>query len=172
MNNAFFSDLLASSSERGRTLLRRGASSNGKQDSSGLIELCEALLSGRGEASGTAMAREVLDHYRSLDEAGRLAFFETLTRDFGPDREKLAEAIEAWRAQPTDADASDLHFASEPRRQELIRQLNRAPGGTSALVALRADLLGAMHRHKDRAALDRELVPLLSSWFNRGFLVL
>jgi malonyl-CoA decarboxylase len=171
-SNAFFSDLLASISERGRTLLRRAGSSDTKQDASGLIELCEALLSGRGEASGTAMAREVLDLYRNLDEADRLTFFETLTRDFGPDREKLAEAIEAWRAQPTDADASDLHFASEPRRQELIRQLNRAPGGTSALVAMRADLLGAMNRHKDLAALDRDVVHLLSSWFNRGFLVL
>src|ERR1700682_3494725 len=69
----------------------RGASWNGKQDSSGLIELCEALLSGRGEASGTAMAREVLDHYRHLDEAGRLEFFETLARHFGPDRERLGE---------------------------------------------------------------------------------
>src|SRR6266571_4721507 len=141
-SNAFFSDLLASISERGRTLLRRAGSSDTKHDASDLIELCEALLSGRGEASGTAMAREVLDHYRNLDEAGRLSFFETLTRDFGPDQEKLAEAIEAWRAQPTDADASDLHFASEPRRQELIRQL------------------------------DRDVVHLLSSWFNRGFLVL
>src|SRR5450432_3617081 len=137
-SNAFFSDLLASISERGRTLLRLTGSSDTKRHASDLIELCEALLSGRGEAYGTAMAREVLDHYRSLDDAGRLAFFETLARDFGPDREKLAEAIEAWRAQPTDADASDLHFASEPRRQELIRQLNRAPGGTSALVARRA----------------------------------
>src|SRR5882762_2604747 len=171
-SNAFFSDLLASISERGRTLLRRAGSSDIKHNASDLIELCEALLSGRGEASGTAMAREVLDHYRNLDEAGRLWFFETLTRDFGPDREKLAEAIEAWRAQPTDADASDLHFASEPRRQELIRQLNRAPGGTSALVAMRADLLGAMNGHKDLAALDRDVVHLLSSWFNRGFLVL
>src|SRR6266702_2585842 len=163
-SNAFFSDLLASISERGRTLLRRARSSDTKHDASDLIELCEALLSGRGEASGTAMAREVLDHYRNLDEAGRLSFFETLTRDFGPDQEKLAEA--------TEADASDLHFASEPRRQELIRQLNRAPGGTSALVAMRADLLGAMNGHKDFAALDRDVVHLLSSWFNRGFLVL
>ncbi|HTE94133.1 MAG TPA: malonyl-CoA decarboxylase family protein, partial [Bradyrhizobium sp.] len=171
-SNAFFSDLLASISERGRTLLRRAGSSDTKHDASGLIELCESLLSGRGEASGTAMAREVLDHYRNLDEAGRLWFFETLTRDFGPDQEKLAEAIEAWRAQPTDADASDLHFASEPRRQELIRQLNRAPGGTSALVAMRADLLGAMNGHKDLTTLDRDVVHLLSSWFNRGFLVL
>jgi malonyl-CoA decarboxylase len=171
-SNAFFSDLLASISERGRILLRRAGSSDTKHDASDLIELCEALLSGRGEASGTAMAREVLDHYRNLDGAGRLSFFETLTRDFGPDREKLAEAIEAWRAQPTDADASDLHFASEPRRQELIRQLNRAPGGTSALVAMRADLLGAMNGHKDLSTLDRDVVHLLSSWFNRGFLVL
>src|ERR1700726_1657395 len=172
MNNAFFSDLLASISERGRTLLRRAGSSDDKQDASDLIELCEALLSGRGEASGTAMAREVLDRYHHLDEAGRLSFFRMLASGYGPDREKLAQAIESWRAQPNDDDASDLHFASEPRRQELIRRLNRAPGGTSDLVAMRADLLRLMNGHRDLAALDRDVVHLLSSWFNRGFLVL
>jgi malonyl-CoA decarboxylase len=172
MNNAFFSDLLASVSERGRTLLRRGGPSNGKQDASDLIELCEALVSGRGEASGTAMAREVLDRYRHLDEADRLSFFERLVRDYGPDREKLSQAIEVWRTRPTDDDASDLHFASEPRRQELIRRLNRAPGGTSELVAMRADLLVLMNSHKDLATLDRDVAHLLASWFNRGFLVL
>ena len=172
MNNAFFSDLLTSISERGRTLLRRAGSSNGKQDTSDLVELCEALLSGRGEASGTAMAREVLDRYHHLDDAGRLSFFETLVRNYGPDRERIAEAIETWRAQPTDEDASDLHFASEPRRQELIRRLNRAPGGTSELVAMRADLLDLANGHNDLAALVRDMVHLLGSWFNRGFLVL
>jgi len=172
INNAFFSDLLSSISERGRTLLRRVGSSEAKPDGAELIALCEALLSGRGEASGTAMAREVLDRYHTLDDAERLAFFETLTRNFGPDREKLAEAIESWRAQPSDEDASDLHFASEPRRQELIRRLNRAPGGTSELVAMRADLLRLMNDHRDLAAFDRDVVHLLSSWFNRGFLVL
>jgi malonyl-CoA decarboxylase len=171
-SNAFFSDLLASISERGRTLLRRAGPPDARHDASDLVELCEALLSGRGEASGTAMAREVLDRYRHLDEAGQLSFFTTLAEAYGPDREKLSQAIESWRAQPTDEDASDLHFASEPRRQELIRRLNRAPGGTSALVAMRADLLRAMNGHKDLAALDRDVVHLLSSWFNRGFLVL
>jgi malonyl-CoA decarboxylase len=172
MSNAFFSDLLASISERGRTLLRRGGSSDGKQDTSGILDLCEALLSGRGEASGTAMAREVLDRYHHLDDASRVAFFEALVRDFGPDREKLSQAIESWRAQPSDEDASELHFASEPRRQELIRRLNRAPGGTSELVEMRADLLRLLNGFKDLAALDRDVVHLLSSWFNRGFLVL
>ena len=98
-SNAFFSDLLSSISERGRTLLRRGGPPDARQDSSELAELCEALLSGRGEASGTAMAREVLDRYRHLDENGRRLFFETLARDYGPDRERLAQAIEAWRTQ-------------------------------------------------------------------------
>ena len=172
MANAFFSELLSTISERGRTLLRRAGTSNDKQDAAGLIELCEALLSGRGEASGTAMAREVLDHYHNLDAEGRLAFFQTLVRNFGPDRAKLAEAIAAWQAQPGDGNGTHLHFASEPRRQELIRRLNRAPGGTEDLVAMRADLLTLMDGHKDLAALDRDVEHLLGSWFNRGFLVL
>jgi len=172
MVNAFFSDLLATISERGRTLLRRAPLSNGKQDAGGLIRLCEALLSSRGEASGTAMARDVLDLYGNIDAVGRRTFFEALVRDFGPDREKLAQAVEKWRAQPSDEDASNLYFASEPRRQELIRRLNRAPGGTADIVAMRSDLLGMMDGHTDLAALDRDVVHLLSSWFNRGFLVL
>jgi malonyl-CoA decarboxylase len=172
MANAFFSDLLSTISERGRTLLRRGGSSDTRLDASELLTLCEALLSGRGEASGIAIARDVFDGYHELDAAGRQSFFAALARDFGPDREKLSKAIESWRARPSDDDASDLHFASEPRRQELIRRLNRAPGGTSELVSMRADLLSLMKGNKDLAALDRDVVHLLSSWFNRGFLVL
>jgi malonyl-CoA decarboxylase len=172
MANAFFSDLLATISERGRLLLRRTDPTDQKPDADDLIELCEALLSGRGEASGTAMAREVLDHYQDLDADGQVAFFQALLRNFGPDRKKLEKAIEAWRAAPVEHDAGDLHFASEPRRQELIRRLNRAPGGTSDLVAMRADLLRLMNGHRDLEALDRDVAHLLNSWFNRGFLVL
>src|ERR1700758_4783682 len=138
MASAFFSDLLSTISERGRTLLRRGSPSDNRQDASELLELCEALLSGRGEASGTAMAREVLDRYHDLDDDGRRAFFEALGRDFGPDRARLAKAIEVWQAQPGDGNGSNVHFASEPRRQELIRRLNRAPNGTADLVAMRS----------------------------------
>src|SRR5919204_4194122 len=102
MANAFFSDLLSTISERSRTLLRRREPADGKDDASELIELCEALLSGRGEASGTAMARQLLDRYHELDETGRRTFFEALARNFGPDKERLAEAIKAWQALPGD----------------------------------------------------------------------
>jgi len=172
MANAFFTDLLATISERGRTLLRRGQPDDGKEDAAGLMELCEALLSGRGEASGTAMASEVLEGYHDLDATERRAFFHALARNFGPDQDKVNKAIEAWMAEPGDGNGGALHFASEPRRQELIRRLNRAPGGTGALVEMRADLLTLLNGHKDLAALDRDIVHLLGSWFNRGFLVL
>ncbi len=172
MANAFFSDLLSTISERSRTLLRRGEPADSKYEASELLVLCEALLSGRGEASGVTMAREVLDGYHELDAGGRLTFFENLARRFGPDHERLKQAIEALCDEPSDADASDLHFASEPRRQELFRRLNRAPGGTGELVQMRADLLDLLKGRGELAALDRDVTHLLSSWFNRGFLVL
>jgi malonyl-CoA decarboxylase len=173
MSNDFFSDLLASISERGRTLLRLGpASVDAKQNTADLIELCSELLSGRGEASGTAIARGVLDRYHQLDEAGRLTFFEALAQKYGPDSDKLEKAIAAWRAKPTGEGAGELHFASEPQRQELFRRLNRAPGATHELVKMREDLLDLKSSHKDLAAVDRDVVHLLASWFNRGFLVL
>jgi malonyl-CoA decarboxylase len=172
MANAFFSDLLSTISERGRSLLRRADPADDRLEASDLLELCEALLSGRGEASGTAMARDVLDRYHDLEPEERQTFFAALARDFGPDKAKVAKAIAAWQAEPGDGNGGQLHFASEPRRQELIRRLNRAPGGTGDLVAMRSDLLTLLDGHKDLAALDRDIVHLLGSWFNRGFLVL
>ena len=173
MSNDFFSDLMASITERGRGLLwRTPAPERADGDVSDLVALCDALLSGRGEASGTALAREILDGYRTLDTDGRAAFFEALARNYGPDTNRLEKALEDWRKAPDGADAADLHFASEPQRQELFRRLNRAPGATHQLVSMRADLLDLKKGRADLATLDRDLVHLLSSWFNRGFLVL
>ncbi|MDU6671002.1 MAG: cation diffusion facilitator family transporter [Bradyrhizobium sp.] len=113
MANAFFTDLITTISERGRTLLRGGSAPVDKHDATSLAELCEALVSGAGEASGTAMARDVLDGYHDLDAEGRKAFFTALVHDFGPDKTRLAKAIEDWRAAPSDEGASALHFASD-----------------------------------------------------------
>ena len=170
---ALFSDLLTSITERGRHLIGlKSAVGDGMPQAASLIERCEAVLSGRGEASGTALATEVLQRYAALDAADRLTFFQALLYRFGPDKDKLARTAKAWLAEKSDAVAADLHFTSEPRRQELLRRLNRAPGGTRALVAMRADLVAALRTNKDLAAVDRDFAHLLASWFNRGFLVL
>ncbi|MGC1621592.1 MAG: malonyl-CoA decarboxylase, partial [Pseudolabrys sp.] len=134
---------------------------------------CEDLLSGRGEASGVARAREILGHYAELTTGPRIAFFEALAERFGTDPARLEQAIASWRVNPSDLTAAEVHAASEPRRQELFRRLNLAPGGTVALVRMREQLMDSLgHRQKDLAAVDADFIHLFSSWFNRGFLVL
>jgi malonyl-CoA decarboxylase len=175
MNTTFFGELLQTISDRGRGLLERARRSRGEgpaAESQDLAELCEHLLSGRGEASGVALAREILTDYAELTIGPRIAFFEDLAHRFGPDTERLKEAVAAWQQAPSDATALRLHTAAEPRRQELFRRLNLAPGGTAALVKMRAQLLDVLDHRKDLNAVDEDFVHLFSSWFNRGFLVL
>ena len=64
-------------------------------------------------------------------------------------------AIAAWRAAPSAETAAELHRASEPRRLELFRRLNLAPGGTAALVRMREQLLDA-HRSSRRSRHRRQ----------------
>ncbi len=173
MDTSFFSEMLQSIAERSRALIKRERREPAHERSAGLIEQCEALLSGRGEASGVALAQEILARYADLTTGPRIAFFEALATTFGHDRARIEQAIADWRQAPSDETAADLHHASEPRRLELFRRLNLAPGGTAALVRMRAQLLDTMdHRRDELAVIDNDFVHLFSSWFNRGFLVL
>ncbi|MCS6944155.1 MAG: malonyl-CoA decarboxylase [Sutterellaceae bacterium] len=137
-----------------------------------LVAQARALLSERGEASGTALAAELLAHYDALDTAQRIAFLKRLALEFGADRQRLQQALERYRQDASPRHELALHAAAEPLRQELIRRLNRAPGGTGRLLAMRADLLRALDREPDLALLDADFRHLFSSWFNPGFLVL
>jgi malonyl-CoA decarboxylase len=174
VNTSFFGDMLQTIADRGRALLDRTRERRELpgERSAGLIELCEQLLSGRGEASGVALAREILTRYAELKSGPRIAFFEGLAARFGPDHARLEQAIESWRSAPSDAVAAEVHTAAEPRRQELLRRLNLAPGGTAALVRMREQLLDALTHRGDLAVVDRDFAHMFSSWFNRGFLVL
>ncbi len=172
MNTSFFGELLQTISERGRALLARNRRVDASARSESLVELCEHLLSSRGEASGVARARDILSRYSELTTGPRIAFFEALAQRFGSDPARMETAIAAWRAKPNDETAAELHAASEPRRQELFRRLNLAPGGTAALVRMREQLIDVLGHRDDLSAVDDDFVHLFSSWFNRGFLVL
>ncbi len=172
MNTSFFGELLQTISERGRALLAGDRRGDASARSESLVELCEDLLSGRGEASGVALAREILGRYADLTIGPRIAFFEALAQRFSTDAAHMEKAIAAWRAAPSDATAAEVHSASEPRRQELFRRLNLAPGGTAALVRMREQLVDSLDHRDDLRAVDDDFIHLFSSWFNRGFLVL
>jgi len=167
----FVSDLLATVTERGRRWVGLAREERPPATGADLAALAATLLSRRGEASGVALARSVLDGYRTLDDAEKTVFLAAIADQFDADHDRLQRAIDAWTKDPSTANAAELHHAAEPRRQELIRRLNLAPGGTAALVMMRDDVRARLDKIAGLAVLDNDLVHLLSSWFNRGFLV-
>jgi malonyl-CoA decarboxylase len=136
------------------------------------IALCHGLLSERGEVSGSRLAAEALDTYRSLDARGRLAFFDLLLKEFSPDPEEVGRAGDAYRREPSPENLARLQRVVEPPRQELFRRLNLAPNGTRILVEMRSEVLREADRNARLKAISADLSHLFTSWFNRGFLVL
>lgn len=133
---------------------------------------CAALMGRIGDASRVAVAQQALTAYDELDEVGRLAFFALLRDEYGVDDDAIHRAYAAWSAQPSPTLAADLFEVVEPRRQELLRRLNLAPGATLRLVHMRADLLQVLRTEPTLACVDQDFAHLLSSWFNRGFLIM
>jgi malonyl-CoA decarboxylase len=134
--------------------------------------LAEALLSERGEASGVARARELLDAYTAASPEVKLQFLMLLAQRFGADPKRIDKAIAKYLADPGPELARHLHETAEPRLQELLRRLNLAPGGTSVLVRMREDVLDKIAGHPELKRIDADFKHLFVSWFNRGFLVL
>jgi malonyl-CoA decarboxylase len=182
MNTSFFQELLGSIAERGRSLIDRSATRPAATGSErggaaarapeSLESLCRALLSGRGEASGVALAKQVLDLYARAPMPARLDFFRLLARGFDPDRARIREAWEAYEQNPEPASLQRLLQVVEPPRQELFRRLNLAPDGTAALVQMREDLIKHGGKEPELKSVDDDFAHLFGSWFNRGFLVL
>ena len=178
MNTSFFQEMLGSIAERGRALVDRSATrpagKGGRHAKAPetLESLCRALVSGRGEASGVALARQLLDLYAASPMAARIEFFRLLASGFDPDLARIQRAFEAYRLEATPGNLQALLEAVEPPRQELFRRLNLAPGGTAALVGMREDLIKHGGKEVQLRKVDDDFAHLFGSWFNRGFLVL
>jgi len=173
-STGFLGELLNSLTERGRALLRgRNGSELPRLSPAELADLGETLISRRGEVTGAALAQALLAGYASATPATRVAFLNALAESFGPDRTRVEQAIEALQKDGFSAEAAHhLHNAAEPRRQELIRRLNQAPGGTAALIRMRETLLDNLKDHPQLKPVDGDFAHLFASWFNRSFLVL
>ena len=130
------------------------------------------LISERGDSNAASMASDVIQCYQQLGDEGKLAFYQALATNFNPDSASVVRAAHAYSAEGTAANLIKLTRVSEPPRQELLRRINRAPGGTRAIVAMRRDLLKRLDKRPELAALDYDLRHLLNSWFNPGFLTM
>jgi malonyl-CoA decarboxylase len=135
-------------------------------------QLATTLLSERGEASGAQVARELHHVLCTLDANDRHSFQRYLATEFQPDKAALGIAAEHYLADATAEAAAALAQAADPPRQELLRRMNMAPGGTGALIAMRSELSARLRDEPELKLLDADLKHLFASWFNRGFLEL
>jgi malonyl-CoA decarboxylase len=135
-------------------------------------QLATALLSQRGEASGAQVARELHQVLDALDANDRHSFQHYLATEFQPDKAALRAAAEHYLDDTTAERAAALAQAADPPRQELLRRMNMAPGGTGALIAMRSELTAHLRDEPELKLLDADLRHLFASWFNRGFLEL
>jgi malonyl-CoA decarboxylase len=131
---------------------------------------CRKLLSERGDAIGVALAATALEHYAQLDDESKSTVFQLLADEFDPDPGEVLILAERYAVNRSPANLVALSRAAEPPRQELLRRLNRAPGGAGAIVKMRSDLLTRLKAKPKLQAVDADFQHLLSSWFNPGFL--
>src|ERR1700685_1410608 len=107
--------------------------------------LCDSLLSERGEASQTAIAAQIISTYRTMTANQRLGFFTMLCDDFSPDPAAVGRTAAEYQRAPGEKTLAALAAAVEAPRQELIRRINTAAGGTETLVTLREHVLTAVN---------------------------
>lgn len=170
MNVSFLQELMNTVAEQSRALLPRGLFGPGEEED--IEALSRALMSGRGEASGVAIARQLLHCLSKATPEERSAFFSYLADELQPDPIVVTEAAKAYLATPNEQTLLGLRRAAYSPRREFFRRLNLAPGGTAEIVALRRELLRTPKSDASLAAVDADLQSLLAYWFNRGFLVM
>jgi malonyl-CoA decarboxylase len=135
-------------------------------------ETAKRLISEHGESNAQSIAIKLAELYRQLDLRQRHEFFNYLASEFNPDPSKVKAIADAYAQEPSASNLIALCRQTEPRRQELLRRLNRAPGGTKAIVQMRKELLPLLKDHDPWRVIDADMYHLLSSWFNPGFLEL
>ncbi|MBL8328626.1 MAG: malonyl-CoA decarboxylase family protein [Rubrivivax sp.] len=131
---------------------------------------CKRLLSERGETNSMVIARSLAEHIDELDGWQLDAFFDYLARDLSPDPEAVLRCAQTYAAQRDAQSLIALVQTAEPARQELLRRLNRTPGGTACILRLRRELLARLRGQPELMSLESDMLHLLSSWFNPGFL--
>jgi len=164
--------LLGSVISAGKGILARRRQAAAEAPSGDLLAKCRQLLHHRGEASGLALACEVIADFQALDDANQTLFFEALAHAFDADHEGIVSATDAYRANPSSEQLATLAKAIEAPRVKLFRRMNMAPDATSVLVKMRGALLQLLPNHPELKRVDTDLKHQFVSWFNRGFLEL
>jgi malonyl-CoA decarboxylase len=117
------------------------------------------LLSQPGEINGMAVAHELVERLDDLEAEELDGYFDYLARELSPDPALVLRLAQAYADAPGAAPLIALTQAVEPPRQELLRRLNRAPGGTAAILRLRRPAAPAAAQARTAGARVRPAAP-------------
>lgn len=130
------------------------------------------LLTARGQASGIKIASEILSIYNQCSQPEKRDYFKFLLTEFGRDKDELIQTCLTYSQHPDHNNLKALTALMEPKRQDFFKRINMAPGGTKALVEMRADLLRLLKDNPELKPVDLDFLLLFKTWFNRGFLTM
>ncbi|MBK8181458.1 MAG: malonyl-CoA decarboxylase [Candidatus Competibacteraceae bacterium] len=163
---------------RGGLLSTASSPNLSEKDAEALKAKMRDCLEARGgEVSARARAANLGRIYLALNAKGRKRFLKILATEFDIDRKAVDKAVAKLQEgsdnpeQRAKAERT-LRQALQPPRGRLLAQLNALPEGFHFLVDLRAELLEWRKDDPELAALERDLLSLLVSWFDVGFLEL
>ncbi len=162
---SFLQDMLTS-------LFDRRLEGGSELDDRSFQELCQALLSSRGELSGHRIALALLDQFDHSDLESRQHWFRLLLDDYDIDTTLAVSAARAYAERQSAQNWRQLSEATLSKRFELLQRINRVPGATGRLVGMRESLLELLPENEDLARVDSDFEQLFHRWFNQGFLVL
>ena len=171
-NPAGLGGLLGSVISAGKGILARRRQAAVEAPSSDLLSKCRQLLHHRGEASGLALASEVIEDYQGLDDANRMRFFKALASDFDTNHTAVIAAARRFEDDQNAHHLAELAKSVEAPRVKLFRRMNMAPDATRILVKMRGALLEALPENPQLQKVEADLKHQFVSWFNRGFLEL
>ena len=142
------------------------------EETESIDSLCRMMMESDGEYSSLLLAERILNAYEKLSREERIEFFRLLLADYDIDVDGVKNAISDYEKTPDATNLLKVTAASEPRRQELLRRINLAPGGTRRLVKIREHLLLALRENPEFRKIDTDFHHLFNAWFNRGFLLM
>ena len=146
-----------------------------ERDAQVLREQINDCLNARGgEVSARSRAAALGETYLVLNTDGRRRFLEILATDYDVDLADIdaavAERQQAEQGSERRAAESRLREALVAPRVKLLSQFNGLRLGVKFLVDLRAELKQFAGQDPALRALDNDVLELLSSWFDVGFL--
>lgn len=86
----------------------------------------------------------------------KLVSFDRLAHDFSPGPKAVLQSEQTCVNEPGAPNLLRLTHTAEPPRQQLLRGINRTPGGSSSIAAMRRALLAQLARQPVRQAVEAD----------------